>query len=202
MSHEHVKSVSRLDFFIQFISQPQAVASIAPSSAALAKAMMHYGRVAEADYVIEFGPGTGAITRDICKTLKKGAGFMAVEMNPKFVELIREHYPEVKIIEDNALNTRGHLEREGVSHCDVLISGLPFAAFDDGVQSGLLQAAWDLIRPGGRFVTFTYVHSPFLPRGTRFRDKLRDQFGTVERTPIIWKNFPPAFAYFATKQGS
>lgn len=202
MSHENVKSVSRLDFFLQFVSQPQAIASVVPSSVGLAKAMLQCGKVAEADYVVEFGPGTGAITREICHALKKGAGFMAVEMNPKFVELIQTHFPEVHIVEDNAINTRAHLNRIGVSHCDALISGLPFAAFDDDVQSGLLHAAWELLRPGGRFVTFTYIHSPLLPRGDRFRDKLEGQFGSVEKTPIVWRNLPPAFAYYATKQGS
>lgn len=199
MINEQAKPLSRLDYFLQFISQPQAVASIAPSSQALGDVMMDHGRVAEADFVVEFGPGTGAITQVICRTLKPGAGFLAVEMNPKFVELIRKHYPEVSVVEDNAVNTRKHMEQLGVTHCDVLISGLPFAAFDDGVQAGLLDAAYDLLRPGGRFVTFTYIHSPFLPRGNRFRDKLRDRFGSVERTPIVWRNLPPAFAYVATK---
>lgn len=199
MSNEQVKPLSRLDYFLQFISQPQAVASVAPSSRALGDTLMKYGKVAEADYVVEFGPGTGAVTQVICRTLKPDAGFLAVEMNPKFVELIRAHYPEVCVVEDNALNTREHMEQQGVTHCDVLISGLPFAAFDDGLQTGLLDAAYDLLRPGGRFVTFTYIHSPFLPRGNRFRDKLRDHFGSVERTPVIWRNLPPAFAYYAVK---
>lgn len=202
MSHDEVKPLSRLDYFLQFISQPQAVASIAPSSQALGDTMMEHGRVAEADYVVEFGPGTGAITQVICRTLKPGAGFLAIEMNPKFVELIRTHYPEVHVVEDNAMNTRKYMEDQGVSHCDVLISGLPFAAFGDSLQSGLLDVAYDLLRPGGRFITFTYIHSPFLPRGNRFRDKLRDHFGTVNRTPIIWRNLPPAFAYVAIKPES
>lgn len=199
MLNEQAKPLSRLDYFLQFISQPQAVASVAPSSEALAETMMRDGRVAEADYVVEFGPGTGAITRVICRTLKQGAGFLAVEMNPKFVEIIREHYPDVRIVEDDAVNTRKYLEDEGLTHCDVIISGLPFAAFDDDTQSGLLRAAYDLLTPGGRFITFTYIHSPFLPRGRRFRDKLRTRFGSADRTSIVWGNLPPAFAYIATK---
>lgn len=202
MTNEQVKPVSRIDYLIQFISQPQAVASIAPSSRALGDTMMKHGRVAEADYVVEFGPGTGAVTQVICRTLKQDARFLAIEMNPKFVELIRAHYPEVDVVEDNALNTRKHMEEQGFTYCDVLISGLPFAAFDDGLQTGLLDAAYDLLRPGGRFVTFTYIHSPFLPRGNRFRDKLKGRFGSVERTPVIWHNLPPAFAYVAIKEDS
>lgn len=200
--NEQARPISRLDYFLQFIFQPQAIASVAPSSQALGDVMMRYGKVAEADYVVEFGPGTGAITQVICRTLKEGAGFLAIEMNPKFVELIREHYPEVHTVHDDALNTRTHMEEQGVSHCDTLISGLPFAAFGDGLQSGLLNAAYDILRPGGRFVTFTYIHSPFLPRGNRFRDKLRERFGNVERTPVVWRNLPPAFAYVAQKPES
>ena len=199
MINEHAKPLSRLDYFLQFISQPQAIASVAPSSQALGDAMMRHGRVAEANTVVEFGPGTGAITQVICRTLKPGAAFLAIETNPKFVELISEHYPEVHVVEDDALNVGKHLQKLGLANCDVLISGLPFAAFDDGIQTGLLDAAYEVLAPGGRFVTFTYIHSPLLPRGNRFRDKLVDKFGSVERTPVIWRNLPPAFAYVALK---
>jgi len=55
------------------------------------------------------------------------------------------------------------------------------------------------IPPGGRFSTFTYLHASWLRAAHRFRDLLGQTFSTVTTTRVVWRNFPPAFAYRCTK---
>lgn len=188
-----------LEFFLQFVTEPVSVSSVVPSSKALAEMVTNHGGVRDASFVVEFGPGTGAITQVIWDQLPRDAGFLAMEINPKFVSVLRRYYPQVPVVADSALNTRKYLEERGVASCDTIISGLPFASFDDDLQSRMLEESSKLLRPGGRFVTFSYLLSPYLPKGRRFGKKLREHFAEVEKSEVIWQNIPPAFVYCATK---
>ena len=58
-----------------------------------------------------------------------------------------------------------------------------------------MDAVSAAMAPGGRLVTFTYVHSQVLPASLRFRKILQRYFGVVRRTKIQWANVPPAFVY-------
>lgn len=57
----------------------------------------------------------------------------------------------------------------------------------------------DALRPGGRFVTYTYLQSPLLAGGKRFRKKLHERFSEVGETRMVWLNLPPAFVYWGVK---
>jgi len=168
-----------------------------PSSKALAEAITSAALENAPAVVVEFGPGTGAFTEMLLARLPAAAQCFAIEINGKFVEALRQRCPGAQIIHDSAVNTRAHLANAGLTHCDAILSGLPWAAFDDTLQDRLLAAAKEALRPGGRLVTFAYVHSPWLRKGRRFRDKLRRMFRTVTVSRTIWRNMPPAFLYIA-----
>ena len=51
----------------------------------------------------------------------------------------------------------------------------------------------------GRFVTFAYIHAQPMRQAKRFREKLNHTFAAVEKSPIVWKNLPPAFVYCCQK---
>lgn len=186
-------------FFLQFMAHPGEVGSLIPSSGELAHAVAQQGQVAEADTVIELGPGTGAITEAVLPQLQDGATFVALEINGDFVRLFQKRFPGVAIYEDTAEHARTYLERHGKEACDSVVSGLPWASFPDALQDSLLDAILDVLRPGGRFVTYTYLMSPYLPQGRRFRQKLERRFSDVGRSPMVWFNVPPAFVYCAKK---
>lgn len=193
------KGVSALRFLKQFVAMPGTTGACWPSSKALAKVMADKAAVDRASFVVEFGPGTGAITEAITENLCDGAQFLALEVNPEFVRFLRHRYPELKVVQDSAVNARKYLKEAGSDTCDSIVSGLPFASFDDRLQDDLLEVSRAILNPGGRFVTFGYFHSLYLPRGRRFRKRLLQSFSHVDITPIVWPNIPPAFAYCAEK---
>ena len=191
--------VSGLKFFKQFIASPAKTGSVAPSSKALADAVVRMARVNEADTVVEFGPGSGAITGSIIESLTPDATFFAMEINADFVAIMRKRFPEVTVHHDSATNTRQFLEAVGASSCDSIVSGLPWTFFSEELQDELLSTILDVLRPGGVFSTYMYLHSPVAPAGRRFVSKLKSRFGHVENSPVVWRNLPPAIVHGAQK---
>ncbi len=186
---------STFKFLKEFAIKPGVVGSVVPSSRALAEAMVAAADLPGASCVVEFGPGTGAITETIRANLAPGSAFLAVEINPEFVQLLRTKYPDMHLVQGSATDTRRFLEDMGRSHCEVIVSGLPFSTFDEPLQDAIVDTIHDVLAPGGRFLTYSYLQATLMAGGKRFREKLFSRFSSVTTTPVVWKNVPPAFAY-------
>jgi len=148
-----------------------------------------------ADAVLEYGPGTGVFTEFILRELRPGAKFAAIELNPRFAEIFKLRYPRVSLFQDSVANVQGICKSAGMQSVDCIVSGVPWAIFPESLQVQCLNEMMRVLKPGGRFVTFTYVHSQALPSAKRFSSLLPDYFGAVSKSPVIWRNFPPAFIY-------
>ncbi len=155
--------------------------------------------VERAQTVVEFGAGTGAITGVLLELLKPGATFLPIEINPKFVKIIRSRFPDLNVVEGSATDTPDHLRAVGREHCDCIVSGLPWTTFKTSLQDALLDATLQSLRPGGRFATYMYLQSQVLPSGVRFKRRLRESFSVVGVTPIVWANLPPAMVFYGVK---
>lgn len=188
-----------LDFITQFVRNAREVGTITESSASLASVVTAAARLEYASAIVEIGPGTGAITKQILEQKSKQARFFAIEINGFFVSRFRERFPGVPIYEDSAEHLYQYLRLHGLQSCDAVISGLPWTLMEEPQQDRLLSAIAAALRKGGRLVTYTYIQSPFLPGGRRFRKKLEEHFSQVEKTPIVLYNLPPAFAYVGKK---
>jgi phospholipid N-methyltransferase len=193
------KKLELFQFVKEYLADPKAVGGFAPSGRDLAELVTEAAGIRTADSVVEFGPGTGVFTEVILRKLRKGAKFGAIEIREDFVKLLKEKFPKTEIFHDSATNVGECLAKLGLKECDCIISGLPFALFEDKLQEELLDAAVSVLKPGGAFVTFTYFYSPTLPAGRKFKRKLNERFSRVEKTPIVWLNVFPAFAYKAIK---
>lgn len=189
--------MSAIQFLRQFVRRPGSIGAISPSSRALAELLVEAAAIRNASFVIEFGPGTGAITEAITDELSYSAELLAIEKNPIFCSILRERFPQLIIVEDSAVNAGVHLREAGIEECDAVICGLPLASFDDQLQDEIVGAAYRVLRKGGKFVAFSYIHSPFLPQGGKIRDTLLKRFERVEKSRMVWNNLPPAFAYTA-----
>jgi len=186
-------------FFKQFVAHPKEVGAFAASSRYLAGAVTEAAGVPDADVVVEFGAGTGTITQVLCTRLQDGATFFSLEINPDFVDVCRKCLPGVEIIQGSAEDTPSFLKEHGKDFCDSIVSGLPWAAFDEELQDRLLDATLSALRPGGKFATYMYLSSMVLPAGRRFRHKLAGRFSKVGKSRICWKNLPPAIVLWGEK---
>ena len=183
----------------EFFRNPLATGAVMPSSGALARAMTSEIGVKTARTVVELGPGTGAITGHIIKEMAPDAQFIAIELNRKMFNVFIKNHPDVRVFNENAANLRAILAREGLFEADIIISGLPWASFGASLQRRLLMEITGSLSPRGIFTTFAYLQGLAMPSGRAFKRRLERRFTTVQRTPVIWRNIPPAIVYRCRK---
>lgn len=191
-----------LEFIKQCILEPHQLGAIAPSGKILGDRVTDCAGVRDARVVVEFGPGDGAITEVLLGKLQPGATFFGIEINDDLVRVFNKRFPAVTCYHDSATNTGKYLAELGHDHCDSIVSGLPWAVFSDQLQDDLLDCVEQVLRPGGRFATYMYLQSPVLPGGRKFKQKLAERFGHYSKSPIVWKNLPPAVVLHVQKPAS
>jgi phosphatidylethanolamine/phosphatidyl-N-methylethanolamine N-methyltransferase len=182
-----------------FVRRPGRTGAIVPSSRELARLMTREMGLDTADTVVELGAGTGVFTRIIGERLRRGAVALAFEIDPILASQLEGTVPGVRIVNDSAERISEHLRAAGRESADAILSGLPWAVFSHELQQTLLAAVLRSLRPGGRFATFAYVPAAWFPPGRRFRKMLESGFASVETSPIVWRNIPPAFVYRCRK---
>lgn len=187
-------------FVKQFCREPRTIGAIAPSSRTLAKRMIQPINFAKAKVIVEYGPGSGAFTRQVLSHIDlKKTIFFGLELNEQMNRLASAQVPEINIYQDSASEVRKYLKKHGVKHADAIISGLPWASFPEKLQDEILRETLAGLPKGGIFTTFAYLHGLVLPSGMRFRRKLNEHFSEVTTSPVVWGNVPPALVYWCRK---
>jgi phospholipid N-methyltransferase len=178
------------------VADPKSIGAVAPSGARLGEAMWKGAEVRDGQVVVEVGAGTGGLTQVF---FRPGITFIALEPDHELAVCLRRDFEGIDVVEEKATELDTILAARGHATADRILSGLPFAIWPQEVQDANLSAIVRALAPDGRFVTFTYVQSPWLAAGRRFRESLDAHFGRVERTPIVWWNVLPAFAYVCSE---
>ncbi len=181
-------------FFQAFLRNPGQVGAIAPSSRFLAEAMLDGLRLPDSDEtLVEFGPGTGAITAAIARFLPDPSRYLGIERDATLVTHLKKRFPQLRFINESAEHTSRILESEGHAKVHSVISGLPFASLPDEVCAQIIEDLHHLLHKNGTFRTFQYVHAYLLPKAKRFRHDMAAYFGRPEKMGPIYRNFPPAW---------
>lgn len=184
---------------LELIKHPLQTSTLFPESRALTRMIVQMAALSDAKAVVELGPGCGAFTEQILKSLPPGAKFFALDINSAFVHRTRKRCPGATILHGNALDLKSYLIDQGMKRCDSIISGLPFSVFEPEHQEQILKTVQESLSPKGRFVTYTYAHRTKSLGHFKLRQALASVFDTVDRSLLIWKNIPPAYVYCATK---
>jgi phosphatidylethanolamine/phosphatidyl-N-methylethanolamine N-methyltransferase len=178
--------------FRQWIRNPLRTAAVAPSSRELAEAM-----VAElpdgAARVIELGGGTGALTRALLAHGIRGNDLLVIELNEELHAHLHARFPAVRIALGDASDLRHLAERCGFlsqGPADAIVSGLGLLAMPIAMQHAILEESFACLRPGGRFIQFTYGPQPPVADAVAQSLGLRSHRGD-----FILRNVPPATVY-------
>jgi phosphatidylethanolamine/phosphatidyl-N-methylethanolamine N-methyltransferase len=173
-------------FLQEWLANPQRTGSLAPSSPQLAAAMAHWLPADPESFVLELGPGTGAVTEMLIKRGLREDRLVAIERNPKMARLLREKFPRAQIIIGDAWHL-DHLlrsRREPVESVGAVISSLPLLNFPLEAAEALAQKIRTVLEPQGNWVQYSYRIHKLRTRGAS-SFKLR-------ASKIVWLNFPPA----------
>lgn len=186
-------------FLRQFMHAPLSVGAVLPSSAALAEAMLAPVNFTRIRVLVEFGPGTGAFTRIIADRLQPRTRYLGIELNLSFCKALTAEFPQLRFVQASVADLPDILAAEHIHRIDAIICGLPWASLPVSLQDQVFAAMDGALAPGGVFVTFAYLHGLALPGAQALRHRLHRSFAQVSRSPVVWGNVPPAFAYICRK---
>ena len=183
-----LKKPLRLDDEVRFlrswIEKPLHMGAVMPSSKLLARTMAQYVDVDSKGPVIELGPGTGAITNALIEHGVDQKRLVLVEYNPGFCALLRDRYPQAKVVQGDAYALRASLDAVLDAPASAVVSGLPLVTKPMLTRLKLIRDAFAALAPGAPFVQFTYSVAPPIPKSL--------PGVSTEASERIWMNLPPA----------
>jgi phosphatidylethanolamine/phosphatidyl-N-methylethanolamine N-methyltransferase len=183
-----LKKPLRLDDEVRFlrswIEKPLHMGAVMPSGKLLARTMAAYVDVDSDAPVVELGPGTGAITNALIDRGIDQKRLVLVEYNPGFCALLRDRYPQAKVIQGDAYRLRDSLREVLGSPASAVVSGLPLVTKPMQTRLRLIRDAFLALAPGAPFVQFTYSVAPPIPRSL--------PGVSTEASERVWINLPPA----------
>jgi phospholipid N-methyltransferase len=185
-------------FWKQFLSNPKEVGFPVTCSKETASQMADAADLTGAKAVVEFGPGTGAVTREILARIPDECSFFAIEIN---ADLAAETHLRTgaKVYVDSCANVLQYMTKNGMESCDAIVCTIPWALLGEEETAHILDEVMKALAPGSRFVTVGLSMGKNTPGGKRLREELQGRFSKVEESKKIWANFPPAFYYRCEK---
>jgi phosphatidylethanolamine/phosphatidyl-N-methylethanolamine N-methyltransferase len=186
----------RLDDEVRFlrswIEKPLHMGAVMPSSKLLARTMAEYVAVESDGPVVELGPGTGAITNALIEHGVDQKRLVLVEYNPGFCALLRDRYPQAKVVQGDAYALRASLGGVLDARASAVVSGLPLVTKPMLTRLKLIRDAFTALAPGAPFVQFTYSVAPPIPKSL--------PGVSTEASERIWMNLPPARVWVYRKR--
>ena len=174
-------------FFASYLKNPLKVASIVPSSKSLSRLVASHVDPKEPGWTIELGGGTGPVTTALLERGIAPSRLMVLERDPAMAAFLREKFPAITMVEDDALHLPQIFERYGITEINAIVCGLPLISMPKDIGDKIVELGRDAMGPNGRFIQYTYSLFSPLPY---------ERFGLV---PVSVKrtlfNVPPAAAW-------
>ncbi len=184
-----VTVTEKIFFLRQFAKHPKRVGSITPSSDFLARTMIEPVQWDSIQTIVELGAGTGVLTRYIEELRHPGSNAIVFELDYKMQQRLAALYPDMHY-RSNATDLSTALQEMGLTEIDCILSGLPFANFEQQLRNSILEEVLSSLKSGGLFVTFQY--------SLQMKNQLQERFSHVH-IKFAPFNIPPAFVYYCYK---
>ena len=186
-----------IEFVKAAIKNPRDVSTVFPTSRWLAQRLLDEVPIKPNSFIVEVGAGTGAITQHLLRRLQKpGEQYLGVELNQQMVAYLRTYFPSLKFEEGPAQDLDVWLKGK---KADGVVSSLTWTIFPEALQRETLAAIHASLKPGGVFATYMCLNSSWYPQAKRFKEMINATFEQVDKTPVEWRNIPPAFVFRCTK---
>lgn len=180
-------------FALAWARHPLQVAAIAPSGRQLAALITSEIDPRHAP-VLELGPGTGVFTEALIARGIAPADLTLVEYGARFAALMKERYPEARVLQASAARLDG-AALFPARQAGAVVSGLGLLAMPTRTVLAILAGSFDCLRRGGAFYQFTY--GPKCPVARPVLDRLGLKAVRIGGT---MRNIPPASVYRITRR--
>jgi phosphatidylethanolamine/phosphatidyl-N-methylethanolamine N-methyltransferase len=173
-------------FLREWLVNPQRTGAVAPSSPMLGAAMARWLPRNPESYVLELGPGTGAVTDALLKRGLREDRLVAIEKNATLAKILRKRFLQAHIITGDAWDLDKLLTElpQPIESVGAVISSLPLLNFPKEQADELAQKIRGALEPGGRWVQYSY-------QIVKDRSRGGEHFKMVS-SKIVWFNLPPA----------
>jgi len=178
-------------FFSRFLKSPRTVGAVTASSRALAEAMVDGIDLSCPGCIVELGPGTGAFTSMIVERLGPETRFLALDIEPAFVERINARWPAVECVCGSAERLPAIAADYQMLPIDHIVSGLPFVSLPPPVTQQIIENISATLKPGGTFTTFQYVPGYGFPSAVAFRRSMARSMRSQPTVRLVVRNMPP-----------
>jgi len=167
------------------------VGSIKSSSKFLVKAICDRIDFNGNKLIVEYGPGTGVLTKAILKKMNFKSKFIIIETNKKFVsalEMINDK--RLIIINDSAENIEKIMRNLGINKADYVISGIPFSFLKNASKEKIITGTKKILLDKGYF--FVYQVRKIIEKD------LKKYFSKIKKHYEV-RNIPPLIIFECEK---
>jgi phosphatidylethanolamine/phosphatidyl-N-methylethanolamine N-methyltransferase len=175
-------------FLKRFLQRPMQVASIVPSSRTLIKKVVMKMDLAQPRVIAEFGPGEGCHTREIARRMHPGSTLLLFELERELAGHLERQFrndARVVVLNKDALSLSEELAARSLSHCDYVVSGIPFSILEPEKKRALLRKVHESLTPGCHAAFIIYqVTNELVGHCQHFPRK---------ETEYCLRNLPPMF---------
>lgn len=182
-----------LQFLQAFLKNPGKVGAIAPSSPELAAEMLQGIEPDDHNIVYELGVGTGAITKYLQEIIPSKRSYLGLELDAELVKTLTEKFDDLNIVCGSAADAYAIHQESGLGKVRYVVCCLPFVSLPKEVSDQVLVQIEKFMDEGCELRIFQYAHGYYLPPAIRLREFLRRRYGKSKRSPLVFKNVPPAF---------
>ena len=113
---------------------------------------------------------------------------LVVERDPKLCAMLRKHFPQLTIVQEDACNLNDMLEARGIKQVNAIVSSLPLLSLPKAVSEAILNQISQLMQ---------YQHAPMVqftygPRSSITTAQMRQLQMMGKPVARILCNLPPA----------
>ena len=182
--------MGRLKEFMKTAIKDYRVGALAPTSQKAARRIVGLLKPG-CRYLIEYGPGNGAVTRAILERLPPTGQVVAIEINLNFARSLQTISDRrLRVIAGDALEFIQRPDIIGLPQVETIISGIPFSFLKPARRQEIIQNTRELLTKDGLFLV--YQLSPLI------LPTLKQHFRRV-RVAFEPRNFLPYFIMAAEK---
>ncbi len=183
----NVASEGRWLMFTKFLQRGRVIASFAPSSRSMARAILKDINFETARNIVELGAGTGPITHELLKRAGKNCRCLIIELDHDLCRHLRKRFPNADIVEADASDLDRLLDERGIKKVDHILSGLPLPSIPEEIRERILDVSARRLKPDGSFRQLTIMPWMYYRMYRRYLQDVRFRF-----VPI---NLPPGGVY-------
>ncbi len=178
----------------------RGTAAVVPSSRELARAMVAPLRNRPQRVIVEFGPGTGVITRELLALLPPDGMLLAFEISPRFVNYLRETIQDsrLRLVAASAETASTELRQIGISQIDAVVSSLGVTLMDSDSADAIFRPLVPHLADRGIITQYQYVSRVRVSGGRVERfdvGSFLERYFHAVTSRLVLMNIPPAFVF-------